>query len=77
MNGKEYTYSVKWLRIVQKQTHIRLTAYTRVLKQRYTGFKATAQHTEYQRITRTVSVKSTFRATGKALPSHRKGSMSA
>lgn len=41
------------------------------------GFKATAQHTEYQRITRTVSVKSTFRATEKALPSHRKGSMSA
>lgn len=77
MNGKEYKYSVKWLRIVQKQTHIRLTAYTRVLKQRYTGFKATAQHTEYQRITRKVSVKSTFRATEKALPSNRKGSMSA
>ena len=48
MNGKEYTYSVKWLRIVQKQTHIRLTAYTRVLKQRYTGFKTAAQRTEHQ-----------------------------
>lgn len=48
MNGKEYTYSVKWLRIVQKQTHIRLTAYTRVFKRLYTGFKTAAQHTEHQ-----------------------------
>ena len=39
MNGKEYTYSVKWLRIVQKQTDIQLTAYTRVFKRLYTGFK--------------------------------------
>ena len=48
MNGKEYTYSVKWLRIVQKQTHIRLTAYTRVLKQQHSTLNISELHEQYQ-----------------------------